>query len=182
MAKVGRPTKLTPEVADRIVAAVAAGNYLETAAAFAGISKATLYKWLTRGARASSGTHRAFVDAIEKALAQAEVRDVSTIARAATGYDVERIKETITPTGQVLRETARSREFVWQAAAWRLERKHPDRWGRRVEVSGAVEQRHLHAGAVLVVGGTTEEFVAALRRARNGEQPALPARAVGGDG
>jgi len=26
---------------------------------------------------------------------------------------------------------------VWQAAAWRLERKYPDKWGRRrVEVTG----------------------------------------------
>ncbi|WP_080840023.1 hypothetical protein [Cohnella massiliensis] len=122
-----RPIKLTPEVQQKIVEAIKMGNYIETAAAYAGISKNTLYDWMKRGAREKdriAGTNRkpkateapfvAFSDAIEKAMADAEVRDVLIIANAA--------KEN------------------WQAAAWRLERKYPDRWGRKDKVHAEVKQ------------------------------------------
>ncbi len=101
----GRPTKLTPEVRDRIVQAIKAGNYMETAAAYAGISKDTLYTWLRRGASEADGAYAEFAAAVDQALASAETRDVALIGQAA--------------------------EKEWQAAAWRLERKFPDRWGRR---------------------------------------------------
>ncbi len=112
MARRGRPTKLTPEIANQIVMAITTGNYIETAAAFAGIHKDTLYDWLKKGARAKSGPYQEFSDAVEKALAESEVRDVTLIANAAKDN--------------------------WTAAAWRLERKHPERWGRRdrTEVTG----------------------------------------------
>lgn len=116
----GRPTKLTLTLIQQISRTVAAGNYIETAAAFAGVTKETLYKWLRRGARAKQGLHREFVDALEKALVQSEMRDVALI-------------------------TAAGRES-WQAAAWRLERKFPERWGRkdrvdlRLTITRAVEK------------------------------------------
>src|SRR5690625_7108873 len=47
--RTGRPTKLTPEVHDTIVDALRAGNYIETAAALAGVSKVSLYAWLKIG-------------------------------------------------------------------------------------------------------------------------------------
>lgn len=122
-----RPIKLTPDVQQKIVEAIKMGNYIETAAAYAGISKNTLYDWMKRGAREKeriTGTNRKpkageapfvqFSDAIEKAMADAEVRDVLIIANAA--------KEN------------------WQAAAWRLERKYPDRWGRKDKVHAEVKQ------------------------------------------
>lgn len=102
----GRPTKLTPELQAKICDAIRAGNYCETAAAFGGIDKTTLYDWMRRGARARHGIYADFSHAVEKALADAEARDVALIAKAAA-------------------------DGHWQAAAWRLERKFPDRWGRR---------------------------------------------------
>jgi hypothetical protein len=111
----GRPTKLTPELQERICLAIRAGNYIEVAASFAGIHKDTFYRWLKRGARASRGIYREFSDAVEKALADSEAGDVARISKAAE-------------------------QGHWQAAAWRLERKHPQRWGRRdrvqTEISG----------------------------------------------
>ena len=123
----GRPTKLNYKVQEKIVQAIKAGNYIETAAAYAGINKSTLYDWLRRGEREKQRVEKnpryrirksekpyvEFSDAVEKALAEAEVRDVLLISKAA--------------------------EEQWQAAAWRLERKFPDRWGRRViEHSGDI--------------------------------------------
>lgn len=101
----GRPTKLTPETQAKICDAIRAGNYLETSAAFAGIDKSTLYAWLRKGAAAKRGIHVEFSRAIEKAMADAEARDVALIGKAAA-------------------------DGTWQASAWRLERKYPDRWGR----------------------------------------------------
>lgn len=103
--KPGRPEKLTPELQQKIVDAIRMGAYIETAAAYAGINKSTLYDWMKRGARAKSGKYKEFSDAIEKALAESEMRDLAVIAKAS--------------------------QENWQAAAWRLERKFPDRWGRR---------------------------------------------------
>jgi hypothetical protein len=52
-----------------------------------------------------------FLDAIEKALADGEIRDVAIVAKAALEN--------------------------WQAAAWKLERRNPGRWGRvRHEITG----------------------------------------------
>ena len=93
---------------------IRAGNYIEAAAAYAGITKHAIYDWMKRGERekqrlAKPGARPrkeeapfvAFSDAIQKAQAEAEIREVNTIVRA----------------------SAES----WQAAAWRLERKHTDR-------------------------------------------------------
>lgn len=109
----GRPCKLTPVLQEKIVNAVAAGNYADTAAALAGISKGTFFAWIKKGARSHYGKFRDFSDAIEKAQAESEVRDLRYIGQAAAAGS-------------------------WQAAAWRLEQKFPKRWGRvdRSEVTG----------------------------------------------
>ena len=114
-----RPTKLTPELQENVLKVIRSGNYIETACAYVGINKSTFYDWLKRGAREKDRVaknprarvrkdEQPFVDfsnAVEKALAHAEIRDVAIIGKAA--------------------------EENWQAAAWRLERKFPDRWGRK---------------------------------------------------
>lgn len=121
-----RPTKLSQQLQATIVEQIKAGNYIETAAAYAGINKSTLYDWLKRGGRElqrlaqnprakikkSEAPFVEFSNAVEQAQAFAESRDVVLIANAA--------------------------KTDWRAAAWRLERKFPKKWGRqeRVEVSG----------------------------------------------
>jgi hypothetical protein len=101
----GRPTKLTAEIQATICEVIQSGCYLETAAAFVGLDRGTIYRWLKKGARSRRGPYRAFADAVRRAMAQAEIRDLLHIRKAG--------------------------EFHWQAAAWRLERRYPKRWGRR---------------------------------------------------
>jgi transposase len=115
----GRPTKLTPALQERLVKVIEAGNYIETAAAYAGLSKESLYGWMRRGRRERDRLEKdgrlrprqeekpylEFLDAIEKALASSEVADLQRIDAAA--------------------------DQQWQAAAWRLERRMPAKWGRR---------------------------------------------------
>lgn len=92
-----RPTKLNFDTHNKIITAIRAGNYIETAAAYAGVNKSTLYEWLKRGERekqraAENSRYRIrkseepyveFSNAVEKALAEAEIRDVAIIAKAA---------------------------------------------------------------------------------------------------
>ena len=138
----GRPSKFTQETREKIITALRANAYIETAAAYAGIEKDTFYRWLKMGARAKSGPYREFSDAIKQTMGEAEVRDLAVISKAANGYDVVKVKRVIGPKGDILsEETVSSREFSWQAAAWRLERKYPQKWGRRdhIEVGGDTE-------------------------------------------
>jgi transposase len=110
-----RPTKLNPEISHRIVNLVRAGNYRETAAAAAGINPKTLRNWLHRGSKGgkSNAAYAQFSADLDTAEAEAELRDNKRINDAA--------------------------EKDWRAAAWRLARKNPDRWGDR--------QRFEHTGA-----------------------------------
>lgn len=101
---------LTEELIDRLAITIRSGAYIETAAAFCGISKDTFYRWL-RLAESSESTDLLIKlsDAVKKAMAEAELRDLNVIDKAA-------------------------QEGVWQAAAWRLERKYTDRWGRQTKI------------------------------------------------
>ena len=115
--RMGRPTKLTAEMHSEIVELIKVGNYIETACAVAGLHKSTFYDWMKI---ADASTHKNkytnFSDAVKKAMAWAEARDVAIIARHSEKY--------------------------WQAAAWRLERKYPERWGRQkleVQHSGKID-------------------------------------------
>lgn len=106
MAK-GRPTKLTPAVEERILKAIAAGNTLKDAAAYAGIGYSTLEHWLAD----PRPRYRQFRQAVEQKQAEAVVRNVAIIEKAA--------------------------QEQWQAAAWWLERRRPDDWGRKERVEHA---------------------------------------------
>jgi predicted DNA-binding protein YlxM (UPF0122 family) len=114
----GRPTKLTKELIEEIAQYLRAGNYIETTAALVGINRDSIYEWLKRGnaeIERVSKSNRArirkreeifveFTDTVKKAQAQAEAMLVGLIGQAA--------------------------QKNWTAAAWRLERKYPDKWGR----------------------------------------------------
>jgi transposase len=138
----GRPSKLSGAVTARLVEAIRAGNYLETAAAYAGIDKATLHRWLKRGRRSERGPLREFCASVEKALADAEVRDVALIGKAAAEQ--------------------------WQAAAWRLERKFPDRWGRRQrhEIVGVADEPPVR----VELGHLSDDELGALEKILQGDQ------------
>lgn len=132
MAVMGRPTELKPAVKRKFVKALRDGNYIETAAAMAGISTKTVYNWMRRGSREENRLEenpRArpkkeeapfldFLQAVTRAQAEAEAAAVQAIIQAEAED--------------------------WRAAAWRLERKFPDRWGRKDRLAAELE----HSGEV----------------------------------
>ena len=111
--KKGRPTSLTPETGERIIGFLRLGNYIETACNASGIHKDSFYEWLKR-AKTGEEPFAKFASQVDEAVALAEARDLQTIQKA---------------SGE-----------QWQAAAWRLERRYPERWGRRdpqrIELTG----------------------------------------------
>ena len=127
----GRPTKLTKEVQDRICHLLRYGNYVETAAAACGITKTILYSWMKRGAEHKAPRmYKEFLDAIEEAMAEGENRDLVNIERAASGSPA-----VFDNNGNQIRQERKSN---WTASAWRLERRHPTRWGhlQKLELTG----------------------------------------------
>ena len=108
--KMGAPLKLTPEVQKTICDFIRLVSYIETAARAAGVSRDSFQDWIKRGGKGEQ-PYANLLREVEKAMAESEMKDLAHLERAAGA-------------GQ------------WQAAAWRLERKMPKKWGRKIEVSG----------------------------------------------
>ena len=130
---VGRPTKLSDELLERIVKLLRAGNYVETACSAVGVNKTSYYSWLKRGnnelqrlkdnpnarVRKDEEPYVRFLNAVEEAQAQSEVRDLHRLDKHA--------------------------EENPNVLMWRLERRFPERWGRR-----KIEADVHHSGNVKV--------------------------------
>lgn len=128
----GRPTKLTAERQAQVCDAIRAGVPPETAAAYGGIDESTFYRWLARGRGIDAEPlYAEFAEVARVALAEWETRDILLIGEAA--------------------------KSDWRAAAWRLERRLPKRYGRR--------ERHEIEGAVRVALGEQPMSVVELHRA-----------------
>ena len=99
----GRPTDITFETQEKICHCLKIGSSMEAAAAYADISKATLYNWLKAGKEKKGKKFEEFLDAVNKA------RDFSEI------YHLNKIDE-------------HSKQF-WAASKWILENRFPKRFG-----------------------------------------------------
>ena len=135
----GRPSKLDephpehPTRADAIETALRLGNYIEQAAAYAGVSPRTLHRWIAEGrdaeaviaehGEAGAAKHLTkhqmrlwqFWQTATRARAIAEFRNLAQIQKAGTEGD-------------------------WKASAWFLERAYPSRWGRFERTESDPEQ------------------------------------------
>lgn len=94
------------DTVQQLLEAVEAGNYIETAAELAGLSKVTVYNWLKR-AEANETPYVALANALKRASARAEAAEVTKVRNA--GNDPR----------------------FWAASMTYLERRHPERWARR---------------------------------------------------
>lgn len=101
----GRPSKLTPEVTDKLLTALRAGNYRGPAAFYAGIGIRTFKQWMAAGKKTPEGPYGKLRTAVLEAEKGAEIFCVGVIQRSARDGD-------------------------WKAAAWWLERKAPEHWAR----------------------------------------------------
>jgi hypothetical protein len=97
--------KLTPELIEKMIPAIEAGNYIETVCQAHGICKATYYGWIKKGEKRKSGIYLDFLNAVRLAEARAEQRLIEEWR--------EKLKES--PTNY--------KDF--------LERRYSERWGKK---------------------------------------------------
>ncbi len=108
-----RPSKLTADLQRRVVEAISLGATLEHAAQYGPIDYATLRRWVVAGEKNPGTPYGDFRMAVLEAEARAVVVWLAQIEKAARDGD-------------------------WRAAAWKLERRHPQIYGRSVhELTGA---------------------------------------------
>lgn len=147
----GRPPKLTPELTQKIIEAMRAGCYLETAAAYAGVHVDTLRDWLRKGAAGKSKAHKEFSLALEKAEGDAELQSLATIREIGGRGTTIKITKTVTRPDKSVEVTVEERPLrEWTAAAWYLERRRPGRWGRRVVELQGKDGAELKSGLVQI--------------------------------
>lgn len=144
-----RPSKLTPEVQQKLCDAVRAGNYFCAACAYAQVSYPAFRVWMKRGSTASSGRYRAFVDAVKKAQADSEL--------AITALWQAQIPQN------------------WQAARDFLARRFPRRWGAK-DALAVTGKDGAPLALTLEQKAQAERELEDWRRARNGGEapPAEP--------
>ncbi len=119
MGKAGRPTKLTPEIQQRIVDALKSGNFRVSAARWGGVAFRTFSEWMASGEAEPDGKWGEFRRAVIEAEESAEIRAVALIMKAAL-TDAKH-------------------------AEWWLSHRHSVRWAEKknVKMSGEVGVRPL---------------------------------------
>jgi len=126
VAGVGRPSKFTPAVVDKLTTAIRQGATYDLASKFAGIDYETFRDWRKQGDEGVA-KYSAFSVAVKQAEGDATMKWLSHVEDAAEGG-------------------------TWQAAAWKLERRYPESYSvkNRHEISGpdggavAIQTQHEH--------------------------------------
>ena len=103
----GMKTKLNNDLIKQIAKMVEMGTPSKYVAQAVGVDVTTWYKWLQRGEKAKKGIYFDLFKAVKKAEGRAIERNVSIIQKAAIDN--------------------------WQAAAWWLERRYPEEFGKKSE-------------------------------------------------
>lgn len=126
---IGRPTKCTPKAIARIAKVLALGGTINSACRAGGIDTASYYSWLRRGEEGEE-PFVGFLHAVKESQAVAEHKALSVINEAMLDQ--------------------------WQAAAWLLERRYPDDYGRRQRMDiGADKNQELEV--VVKIGGKSSD-------------------------
>jgi hypothetical protein len=106
-----RPTALTSRIADEIVRRVRGGDRLEVAARALDISRATAFRWVTRGQRAGAPA--------------GIVRFSRAVLRARAGFH----KDMLRVVWLAAHDRGRVNAVSLRAAMWVLARRFPKDWG-----------------------------------------------------
>lgn len=106
----GRKTKLTKQLQDRIIEHIRNGNYPSISAQLEGVAESTYYSWMKKGREAKrKNIYREFHDAVREAEAFSEAYHVNLVRKRADQGDLG-------------------------ASKFFLSRKFPERWGKKSTV------------------------------------------------
>ena len=105
---IGRPPLLTSEMIEELCDMVIQGKSIAHSATLCGISESTIYRWLAMGRK--PGAEAIYVELVERMGEAVEMSEFEAL--------------------QVIRK-ASSEPQHWRSAAWILERRHPEKYGKR---------------------------------------------------
>ena len=105
---IGRPPKLTAEMIEQYCDLLIQGQTVSRAAVLTGISESTIYRWLTLGKK--EGAEPIYAELVERVTEATECSEFELLQR--------------------LRKAADKPEH-WRATAWMLERRFPERYGKK---------------------------------------------------
>lgn len=133
--KRGPASKMTPDLVSAFCRDIELGTSIEGACSGVGIGRRTLRDWIAKGQKANEegreDVYTAFLEQYEKALSACERRSVAIINNAARDSYEEKVEDGMKIRGKLVRAGQ------WTAAAWLLERRFAERWGRHLlELSG----------------------------------------------
>jgi hypothetical protein len=133
MARSGRKTKLTPEIAKKIIQALQGGATRRVAIGTVSISEQTFYNWLARGERAARGRFFEFFEAVSRAEAAAALRNITIIQKCAMGGEVIK-RITLTRPDGTQEVTEVKSQPNNSAAQWWLARRFPEDWAEKSRI------------------------------------------------
>ena len=139
--KLGRKSKLTEEKMKDIVRDIRNGNYATIACIANGIDESTYYRWQRAGQEALTEIEDDIEDLKEqKKLTPEEIEEyyyskIDKLKKHNIFYlFYQRIKRAEAEAQKNAVEVITAASYQnWQAAAFKLERKHPKEWGRKIE-------------------------------------------------
>jgi len=118
----GRPTKCTPEVIEDFAKYMGAGLYLEEACDLVGITSATGRNWRNWGEEALNAAGNDLEAVPEEKRPYAEFFAM---------VHAEAAKALARNTALIQQAAQKAVDGDWRAAAWFLEHRRPDTWGKR---------------------------------------------------
>lgn len=142
----GRPTKLTPETKKKLLDGIKIGMPIDAAVSVAGIDKVTFYSWKNRGEKDTKGIFREFLNSLKEAEAIGIASLLQTIHKSTQGGNVKTFKKTVKDSaGNIISVTEEERMVPIQftPAAWILERRFPNQFGRNREVKSDLDNKPL---------------------------------------
>ena len=150
MARRGKRPECTPQMRKAICDNIICGLTNHDSAVLAGVSEGSFYAWLKRGevetARLAMHPHSRprkyearyveFLKAVEKAKSQRKSLLLSRIQKAAKGGEQFTETKRTFKAGELTEEVITVKQMLpeWTAAAWLLERIHPQEFARRQRV------------------------------------------------
>ena len=105
---IGRPPKLTVEMIEQFCDLLIQGKTIARAALLTGISESTIYRWLALGKK--EGTEAIYVELVERVSEATECSEFELLQRL---------------------RTAGEKPEHWRSTAWILERRFPERYGKK---------------------------------------------------
>jgi len=120
----GRKTKLNEKITKELVSLLKSGCFVEQCVRTVGITKTIYYRWLKRGEAEITRFEDEFEDNEKAKIIRSELKYVAFV-------DAIREAEESAETAAVINIKANFLED-WKASAWFLERRYPQRWGRKI--------------------------------------------------